>query len=298
MTWRSRLGLDLGPVLLRLALGAVFIHAGAGKLFFTMPLSGPLAAKLVGLNLAEPQSPEDRDRAAEELDDLAPAATDPVLSEPVPPLDSASPPTGPEELPPPKHLAHPDPGDGGRKPEVTVVLPANPQAQAEEIGEITVSRRLGLVLAMDAAARRGQWPPALSTGEAMNALAWTAALTEFVGGWLVLIGLMTRIWALGLAGTMAVALWMTQVGPALTMGSGAFLGFLPPMEMEDPMRWTAAWKDLFLQFTLLCCAGALALQGAGILSFDGLLFGGAGRHHTPRAPSSPTPAKRGDTMRP
>jgi uncharacterized membrane protein YphA (DoxX/SURF4 family) len=277
----------------------VFIHAGAGKLFYTMPLSGPPAAKLVGFGLAEPQSPGGGGEGVIDPGDTGTGtSTDvPGPTEPVPPADDIAPPTGPENLPPPENLAHPDPGDGGQKPDVTVVLPANQDADPALIGEFEVSRRLGLVLAMDGASRRGQWPPALSTPEALNALAWAAALTEFIGGWLVLIGLMTRIWALGLAGTMAVALWLTQVGPSLSLDSGAFLGFLPPMEMDDPMRWTAAWKDLFLQFTLFCCAGALMLQGAGILSLDGLLFGGAGRHHPPRTSSPHTPAKRGDTMK-
>jgi len=297
MSWRSRLGLDLAPVLLRIALGAVFIHAGAGKLFYTMPVSGVSASKLVGMGLAEAKAPATGSRG------LAPSVLGPgeVLGPgpseepgPAPDADDTAEPTGPENLPPPTKLGHRDPADWGNKPDVTVVLPPDQQIDPEVIGELSVSRRLWLVLVMDGAAQRGQWPSALATPDALNALAWAAALTEFIGGWLVLIGLMTRIWALGLASTMVVALWLTQIGPAMAMDSGAFLGFLPPMEMEDPSRWTSAWQTMFFQLTLACAAGALALVGAGWVSLDGLLFGGAGRHV---AGTSRTGSRHTDTMR-
>jgi uncharacterized membrane protein YphA (DoxX/SURF4 family) len=296
MSWRTHFGLSVAPVLLRFALGAVFVYAGAGKLFYDMPLSGPGAARLVVLGLAEapeakpPDAPTDPTAAdVSEAADPAPAPGPGDATAPPPGLEG--PPVGPVDLPPPQNLGRVDPADGGTKPNVTVELPKESAAELEFDGEITVSRRLGLVLAMDGAAARGHWPAALATAPALDGLAWAAALTEFIGGWLVLLGLLTRIWSIGLAGTMVVAMWLTQIGPALAAEGGAFLGFLPPLEIADPARWTTAWQTLFYQLTLMCAAGALALLGAGALSLDGALFGG--RHRPTKGAAG---AHRPDTM--
>jgi len=288
------MGLDFAPVLLRLALGVVFVYAGAGKLFYTMPLSGPGAARLVSLGLSEapkaaPSANPEPDavptpvppppavpNASPEPSTASPESPEPETETPAstPPADA--PVGGPPALPPPTDLARqgaPGETQAKKKPSVTVELPPETETPAAFEGEITVSRRLGLVLAMDGAAQRSQWPSGLSSASALDAMAWAAALTEFIGGWLVLLGLMTRIWALGLAGTMGVALWLTQIGPAMAAG-GAFLGFLPPLAISDPARWTTAWETMFFQLTLMCAGGALVLLGGGRLSLDRALFGG------------------------
>ncbi|TVQ32692.1 MAG: DoxX family protein [Phycisphaeraceae bacterium] len=114
-------------------------------------------------------------------------------------------------------------------------------------------------------------------------LAWAAGLTELICGVLVLIGLLTRLSALALAGTMAMALWVTSIGPIVfgPADTASFLGVLPPLENFSPQ----AWNMWLWQFALLLSALALVFSRPGLLALDGLLFG-ARRPH-----SKPAPAK-------
>lgn len=107
-------------------------------------------------------------------------------------------------------------------------------------------------------------------------LAWTASLTELIAGSLLLIGLLTRLSALGLTGVMLTAMWLTTVGPAIQSGHAA-LGFLP---QHDPFDITA-WTPVFLQFTLLMSALSLLFAGPGMLSLDRLLLGARRPAQTP-----------------
>lgn len=96
-------------------------------------------------------------------------------------------------------------------------------------------------------------------------LAWIAALTEFVGGVLILIGLFSRVWGLGLAITMAVAFYLTSMQPYFAT-------------IDGPLK-AAAGEDGFALFNLVFCQlglGVLALTvflvGPGPLSLDRLIF--------------------------
>lgn len=80
-------------------------------------------------------------------------------------------------------------------------------------------------------------------------LAWAAAGVEFFGGVALVLGLLTRLAALGIAVVMAVAVSKVHWAAGLT-GEGGF---------EFPL-------------TLLCVAVSLMLTGAGPLSFDRLLI--------------------------
>lgn len=90
------------------------------------------------------------------------------------------------------------------------------------------------------------------------AQAWLAALTEFVGGGMLLIGLFSRIWGLALAGVMGVAFYLTSLPVLQTHG---FFELSP-----------ADSSTLFLQTALFVLAMGIALTGAGPLSLDRLLF--------------------------
>ena len=79
--------------------------------------------------------------------------------------------------------------------------------------------------------------------------AWVAACTEFGGGLLVAIGLLTRFGALGLA---------------IAMGVAAFLA--------HPHAWDRRSDGMELAAMLMCMAAALVFTGPGRLSLDGLLF--------------------------
>lgn len=146
-------------------------------------------------------------------------------------------------------------------------------------GKISVSRRhTGVTLSLYKAAQpdvqgRRLWPAGLATPGVIRTLAWVAALTEFAGGFLVLLGFLSRVSALGLAGTMVVAMLLTTIGPAVLSG-GAFLGFLPQPRMGESEAWGMAWMPMLVQFVMLMGSLAIALGGPGSVSLDRMIFGG------------------------
>jgi uncharacterized membrane protein YphA (DoxX/SURF4 family) len=118
------------------------------------------------------------------------------------------------------------------------------------------------------------WPSFLSTPAWMERMAWTAALTQFIGGILVLLGLLTRPAALGILCTLVTALWLTQIGPSIG-AAGSFMGFLPDPAMADPTAWNSSnsgWLMMLWEFTLGCVALGLVLSGPGRVSMDSLIF--------------------------
>ncbi len=153
----------------------------------------------------------------------------------------------------------------------TVSMRQAPAAESTA-GTVKVRRLYGLALLVEGAAKKpadpahkpiALWPSVLAGGNRPLILAWAVAITELLGGGLVLIGLFTRLSALALAACMAGALWLTEIGPAIQSGS-AFLGFLPNYDAADTRLWTTPlW-----QFTLTMCAMALVCAGAGAASID------------------------------
>lgn len=113
------------------------------------------------------------------------------------------------------------------------------------------------------------WPAQASGAPWPVVFAWAAACTEILAGALLILGLFTRLSALGLAGTMVVAMWLTQIGPAIQQG-GATFGFLPPHATFD----IAAWQPLLWQFSLLASSLALFFLGSGPAGLDAAIFGG------------------------
>ena len=113
-------------------------------------------------------------------------------------------------------------------------------------------------------------------------LALAAALTELIGGILVLVGLLTRFSAFGLTNVMLVAMWLTGFGPAIQSGSTR-LGFLP----DYPWFGSDQWTLLLFQFSLCGAALALVFAGPGTLSMDRLLLGGSRKAPPPPPPPKP-----------
>ena len=70
-------------------------------------------------------------------------------------------------------------------------------------------------------------PPKLATGNWPKLMAWAAAITELAAGGLLILGLLTRLSALGTLSVMLVAMWMTQFGHAAFHTNDAILGFIP-----------------------------------------------------------------------
>jgi uncharacterized membrane protein YphA (DoxX/SURF4 family) len=98
-------------------------------------------------------------------------------------------------------------------------------------------------------------------------LAWCCALTELVGGAFLLLGFLTRLTALALAFNMGVAMWLTQIGPAIASGDTK-LGILPNHNWLDG----PAWMTFNYQLVLILSSLALLTLGAGRVSVDRVLF--------------------------
>lgn len=257
---RNALASLVAPVFLRLVLGVTFLWAGLGKVIESTEFTGADAALLAKWNVSStpgpttPASKPDPDKSA------APASTTPGPAAPV---------------------TTPDPTKDGSSPATTpATTPATGPATTPAITDAAPIRAVNLYHialmihrnANPAPKADGSVPLAIVPAKAAEdrypvILAWAATTTEIAAGVCVLIGFLTRLSALSLAGVMAVAIWLTQIGPAIASGT-AKLGFLPVHDTFD----VAAWQPLLWQFSLLGAALALLFAGAGMLSLDRLLF--------------------------
>ena len=131
--------------------------------------------------------------------------------------------------------------------------PAAPAAaaagQAGERSAAAARPLLKVALAADAA---GLPAPRLS--------AWLVAIAELVGGALLLPGVFTRLWALGLVAVMGGAIWMTSLS-ALRANP-----WLHDMPVDSYLKLTA-------QVSLGVLALGVMLTGAGGASVDRLIMG-------------------------
>ncbi len=297
MTTSERIAIAWTPLFLRLALAVTFLWAGSIKVLHEMELNAERAAALraMGLNLPAPAAAAPA-QPAPQAPTPAPGLDKPL---PVPEGSPGVPPAGDgKKADKPASKAKPSPlkpgGPAARAVpmvETDVALAADPTlnipaaagttrtvsmrqgAAAESApGTIKVRRLYGLALLIEGAAKKptepgrkqlALWPGVLASGNRPLILAWAVAITELLGGGLVLIGLFTRLSALGLACCMAGALWLTEIGPAIQSGT-ALLGFLPNYAAADTKMWTTPlW-----QFGLLMSALALVCAGAGAASID------------------------------
>ena len=91
------------------------------------------------------------------------------------------------------------------------------------------------------------------------AAAWLAAITELVGGGLLLVGLLSRIWALGLAVTMGMAFALTSC--TVIAATGPF-----DLALPDYLRAVS-------QLALGTLALMVLLTGPGAIAIDHGIFG-------------------------
>ncbi len=263
MAVRQNAALHLAPLTLRVVLGLIFLFYGAGKLFYSdFQLSWEQEATLVSLEVLEvrpggPQPPAPIDATGGAMS--APSFEMIRAQDEEPETETQSQEERDEEL--------------DRIAEVFDSTAGDSAAEPGDTNLRSVRRVYGLVFAMNGAAQDGHWPGFLSTGAWLERMAWLAAVTEFVGGFFLLLGVFTRLWALAILGTMVVACWLTQISPWLGE-SGAFVGFLPPWPLDDPATWTSAYQTLFFQLLIMASAKALFFSGAGAFSVDRLIFGG------------------------
>ncbi len=296
MNTRQRLGLSLAPLLLRIALAVVFIWAGAVKLMTTMPVKGQDAAILANMGIGlktGPLSPAVVPARSKPSDPAAPAGMQPPErplpapgAEPKKPGNPsrAEPPLRPEAKPIIVTQAEPSPS-GMPMPLLALAAPASPSASAPASASTApaytaeqfpdaqeVLAVYGIAIGLHKASIPGGpagstmalVPAAFGQGSVPIYLAWAAGITELAGGALVLIGLFTRFWSFAIACVMLVAMWMTQIGPAIQSGD-TFLLVLPRHEWNR----MDLFVPLLFQFTLFMMALALTILGAGSASVDG-----------------------------
>lgn len=278
MGFRNALATNVTPLMLRLGLAAIFLWAGTSKLFYSNTAVGEEAALLANLGVI----------AAPTVAAATPAPT----AEPAPAPSEPAPAESPPEEKPAEEKPAAAPEVPQTVPPAMVALTTLAQAgsgsasvtpafTAEQFPEPVAYKRLhGITVLLHQSAKPDAnghrlWPAELSSPRMLRLMAWLAALTEFFGGVLVLIGFLTRVWALGLAGTMVVAMLLTTVGPA-AIGPDPFLGLLPQPRMSDPQAWGSAWQTMMTQWITLMAAVGLLCSGAGAFSVDRLVFGGRG----------------------
>lgn len=285
LTMRQRTGLSVPPLLLRLALAITFIWAGYAKTFGTFPVTednrGALAAAGV-IQEASTADPGDieRDTPAEQPGPIDLVADPPEggepepASEPEPSAEPQQPETSPVE-PGPGSGEDPaeDPTLAGLDTSITLVSQSTQSQKVRNLNGLAIVVHRAANPAPVEAEGETKTPMALMPATFGSPpwpvrLAWAAALTELIAGGLLLIGLFTRLGGLAVAGVMGMAMWLTQIGPALQTGN-TWLGFLP---MNDP--WNVATYSTFLwQLALLAAGLALVFSGPGMLSLDRWIFG-------------------------
>ncbi len=291
----DRFALSFTPMLLRLVIGATFLWSGAGKLFHHTELSDPDRAIITQLeggapaptNQAPPAEPlpepdpeaETGDAPAEDSEE-EPARprlrslTDPNASA----LPSGYSLTLAQDSAPDQGLDTLNPNAETTEEAVGEALDAITDeiedAAAEFVGANPTRERflVNVALTTYKAANPEKGSPRVPAFMGDNALvlAWGVAIIEFVGGVCLILGFLTRFWAVMITGVIAGALWITELGPAMLGGlDQTFLGFLPPVWPFNP---AAAMHFLWL-LLLTISAFSLVFLGAGALSIDRFLFG-------------------------
>lgn len=219
------------PTLARLVLCLAFLTMGWNKLMYTHEFTGEAAQTLINLGVVDAGDHNVVPASLPLSDETIETDAEPVLEDETETEDRTI------ELP-----DIPEPPDD--------VLRADP-ITGEQIVE---AKRLHTVTV--AVANAGWAQPVT--------MAWIAALTELLGGALLLIGLFSRVWGLGLAITMGVAFYMTSL-PGL-MESGVFA------VAADMTGGYAAYNRMYVQLALGVLALGVFLTGPGPLSLDRLLF--------------------------
>lgn len=286
----------IAPLLLRLVLGATFLWAGVGKLL-TQEYRGATAGVIASMGEGTviegqwpPASPAGADSDADAISDATDTDTEsgapPSGADPAP--GQADPGATPDTLDEAVEEAEEILDEAGDDLEEAAeeLIDDQPDAEAPVITEPTADeslsvrarRVMGLAAMIKMSAdgndeRARLVPKAMGTDAWVKTLAWAAVATEVLAGAAMIFGLFTRVAALGIAGTMTMALWLTQIGPAVRTRTGdAFLGFLPPPDMASP-QWTQVWNTMLWQFALLAMGLAILCMGAGRLSLDAWVFG-------------------------
>lgn len=165
-------------------------------------------------------------------------------------------------------------GWGWKPPVVEVVVPETPPS---DTAPNAASADTPVAAPSDSSAATEASPPTVRRCEmlaftiaeaglpAPRVTAWLVAIIEFVGGALILIGLFSRLSALGLAAVMVGAIYTTS------LAAHQAHPFIYGMPLPDYQR-------LFLQVGLLALAIGVLFSGPGGMSLDRVLFGRSVKH--------------------
>ncbi len=298
MRFRDQVALTLPALFLRVLLATVFLWAGLAKILTTAPVGPDTAAALatLGVDVGPPPAPEPDPAPTPRLPEPGDAETDePATDAPTeaPPPDAELPDPDADSTEPPNSDADGDPAAG------TLLLTAWSQDEDTPEGDAPAERQIGstagiitasdfpeggsvrmvemlaLVIdnatnpPLDADSNRADpiWPAAIGNGPWPRVHAWSVAIVEVAAGAFILLGLFTRLSALSVFTVMLGAMWLTEIGPAMQQSS-TMLGFLPDHALHD----FAAWRPLWMQFSLAMSALALVFLGAGPVSIDRAIF--------------------------
>lgn len=242
MTFSQRAALHFVPFLARLVLGAAFITAGMGKLFHTGSFEGDRAAKLRDLGVVATAFDGGAMFHAASFQQDSPPGTGSLRERGANNSNAGQDADNTDA----NQDAGGEGGTGTELQDPTVINVPPMTVEARELHNITL---------MVASASPGLEPYAVYLG-------WGAALTEFVGGILILVGLFSRLWGLALAVTMGVAFYLTSLGVV----SETMIYQLMPDHVGD-------FNRLFVQLALFVLAFGIFLTGPGRLSVDGFIFG-------------------------
>ncbi len=252
MTFSRSAAVNVTPLLARVVLALIFIPAGYSKLFVMKPFDGEQAATLRALGV-EGQPPA-ADTDAQARSGLMTTPTAALLVSSLGTVQDED--GGLTE-------AAQDAADDVAEAAEDVAEAVEEAVTPDPIDLTGVSRDPMEVRSLYSIAlmlESNQMPqPVLG--------AWLAAITEFVGGILLVLGLFTRVWGLGLAVAMGMAFYLTTwQNHGGTDFFGNLMKFLP--EGNYP-----AFNTLGAQLALGVLALGVTFSGAGLLSLDHLLFG-------------------------
>lgn len=119
----------------------------------------------------------------------------------------------------------------------------------------------------------GQYQPGI--------IAWAMAVTGLLGGVMLLLGVMSRLWGLGLAAMIGVTFYLTSVRA----------GFPTSPDLLTFARDVPSFNATFVQLSLFVLALGIFLTGPGPLSVDRLLFGKRKEKARPQAAPAREPVQ-------
>ncbi len=243
MSNTSNAGIGFLRLLIRLVLGGAFFFAGWHACFQEVPFTPEEIRMLEGVPVAPIE--------------VALRAAPPAAPAPESAQEAPSAPAKPEAV---TAAAEAEPAKASQAT-ASPLPPIGPFA-----GTATVNRPAAERLALDLQ-RAG-------IHDFAEPLAWAAAAASLVGGALVVIGLLTRFWALTMAVMLGGSFWFVSVVDAGLFDRNPFQWWATDQEAAKAMFSTAAF------FTL---SVTLLITGPGGLSIDRIIWPAA------RTPSEPVP---------